>query len=136
MADAKEIDYRAELKATLEDFNQAAEKGNEAVKELKEGVTRLASLTLSALQGTQFEMQAELLAAQLAKAGVTVETLHNAPLKVTRTGGADIYKVVKVLEKAAAEEAKPPAKVGNSEAVKAEDRPELQVKEEPKSGRK
>jgi hypothetical protein len=129
MAEEKEVDYRAELKATLEDFNQAAEKGNEAVKELKEGVTRLASLTLSALRGTQFEKQAELLAAQLAKAGVTVETLHNAPLKVTRTGGADIYKVVKVLEKAAAE-------VGNSEVARVEARPASEVKEEPKTGRK
>lgn len=106
------VDYKAELKEVLANFDQAAAKGGEAVKELRDGVTRLARLTQAALQGTQFEKHADLLALEMAKAGMTPETIHNAPLKVKRTGGADIYKVVGVLEKAAEKEAeaKPQAK--------------------------
>jgi hypothetical protein len=128
---ANEIDYRAQLKATLDDFERAAEKGDEAARALYAGVSRLASLTLHALQGTPFEKQADLLAAQLAKAGVTPETLHNAPLKVTRTGGADVYKVVDKLQKAAAETQEKPAR---AEARQAEEAPA--PKEDPKTGRK
>lgn len=106
MADeVKEVDYKAELKEVLGRFNDAAEKGGEAAKALRDGVTGLARLTQSALQGTQFEKHADLLALEMARAGMTPETIHNAPLKVKVTGGADIYKVMGVLEKAAEKEA-------------------------------
>jgi hypothetical protein len=93
-------------------------------------VTGLARLTQSALQGTQFEKQADLLALEMAKAGMTPETIHNAPLKVKRTGGADIYKVVKVLEKAAEKEAEAKPADAPARAL-----PRIEV-EDPKSGRK
>src|SRR5262245_58037798 len=105
MADEQKIDYRAELQETLASFERAAKEGDEAVKALRDGVSHLAGLTLTALKGTPFEEQAALLAAQLAKAGVTVETIHNAPLKVTKTGGADIYQVVDIIKEAAKVEA-------------------------------
>lgn len=121
----QEIDYRAELKATLGEFERAAAKGDEAAKALYAGVAGLAGLTLTALRGTQFEKHADLLALEMAKAGMTPETIHNAPLKVTRTGGADIYKVVGVLQKAAEKEAEAPARA----------LPRIET-EEPKTGRK
>lgn len=136
MADEKPVvDYKAELKEVLGRFNEAAAKGNEAAVALRDGVTGLARLTQSALQGTQFEKQADLLALEMAKAGMTTETIHNAPLKVTRTGGADVYKVIKVLEKAAAEEAEKPARaLPRMEAGTPTTR--TQATEEPKPGRK
>lgn len=109
MADeVKEVDYKAELKEVLGRFNEAAAKGNEAAVALRDGVAGLAHLTVSALQGTQFEKQADLLALEMAKAGMTPETIHNAPLKVTRTDGADVYKVMGILEKAVEKEVEKP----------------------------
>lgn len=125
MADEKEIDYRAELKATLGEFEKAAAKGDEAAKALYAGVTGLAGLTLTALRGTQFEKQADLLALEMAKAGMTPETIRNAPLKVRTTGGADIYKVVAHLEKAK-QAADAPARA----------LPRMEPMEEPKPGPK
>lgn len=136
MADeVTEIDYKAELKEVLASFDRAAEKGGEAVGQLRDGVTRLARLTQAALQGTQFEKQADLLALEMAKAGMTPETLHNAPLKVTRTGGADVYKVMDKLQKAA--EAGGAVEVVQERPARAEaPREEAAPATESKSGRK
>ena len=38
------------------------------------------------------------LAEEFARRGITVETLHNAPIKVKTTYGADIYEVVELLQ--------------------------------------
>jgi hypothetical protein len=129
MADeVKETDYRAELKEVLARFNEAAEKGGEAAKALRDGVAGLVKLTQSALAGTQFEKQADLLALEMAKAGMTPETIHNAPLKVTRTGGADVYKVMGVLQK---------AREAESKAEATREAPALRPQvEDPKTGRK
>lgn len=50
------------------------------------------------LQGTEFEPLAGALADEFERAGITADTLHNAPLKVNKTHGADIYKLIEVLE--------------------------------------
>lgn len=132
---AEQIDYRAQLKATLDDFERAAAKGDEAAKALYAGVSRLASLATHALKGTPFEAQADLLAAQLARAGVTAETLHNAPLKVTRTGGADVYQVAETLKAAASNQE---SEAGTrARAVRAEASRVIEAaEEESKTGRK
>lgn len=44
---------------------------------------------------------AEALAGEFDRSNLTLETLHNAPLKITTTHGADIYKVVELMQKKA-----------------------------------
>jgi hypothetical protein len=55
----------------------------------------------SALTGTKFEALAGKLAEEFGKTNLTKATLHNAPLKLRVTHGANIYEVVAILQKAA-----------------------------------
>lgn len=56
------------------------------------------------LQGTKFERLADALAEEFGKTNLTKDRLHNAPLKIRVTHGADIYQVIAVLQKKVEEE--------------------------------
>lgn len=58
----------------------------------------------AALKGTEFEPVAEKLAGEFDKTNLTKMTLHNAPLKIRVTHGANIYEVVAILQEKAKEE--------------------------------
>lgn len=52
------------------------------------------------LTGTKYASKADKLAAEFSKAGIdTVEKLHNAPVLVRTTHGADIYELIEQLAK-------------------------------------
>ena len=54
---------------------------------------------VGALRGTQYENIAEKLKAEFDIVGIVSKAqLHNAPLKVRITHGADIYEVVRILD--------------------------------------
>lgn len=57
----------------------------------------------AALAGTKFEAAAGKLAEEFDKTNLTKATLHNAPLKIRVTHGADIYQVVAILQEKAKE---------------------------------
>lgn len=73
------------------------------------------------LQGTDFEPVAEKLAAEFEQAGLTLATLHNAPLVIRTTHGADIYRVIEIVEQRLAEQARTPKPVKQSRSTKWED---------------
>lgn len=54
---------------------------------------------IAALSGTKYEHLAEKLQREFFAVGITSrDRLHNAPLKVKTTHGADIYEVIEILK--------------------------------------
>ena len=68
------------------------------------------------LKNTEFEPVAEKLAVEFEQAGLTPATLHNAPLYIHTTHGADIYAVIEIIKKRLAEQARTPKPVKQSKS--------------------
>ena len=63
-------------------------------------------LLTAALQDTIYEDAVDVLAAEFERVGITtLDQVHNAPVLVKVTGGADIYEVIKLLHEQALTEA-------------------------------